>query len=207
MRFMHVDVPFPAPLCWPRMRTSQLSRLMRASVPVLFAAALLLGAPVLSAQTFAVGAGGGLLNDAGSAEDLENFSTGAGFGYVEMILEPGVRIQARYTRLQLPPSATGGPDIDVDAATLSVSYLFREEWWQGGFVAGGGGYFLKPKSPGEGQTATDPRQSVYGWHGGLLSVFMVSEKVDVRLEAIGHLIRDASRRKPIVVAASVSWKF
>lgn len=189
------------------MSTPRVPRLARASILALVSSALLLAAPVLSAQTFALGAGGGILNDSGSAEDLESFSTGAGFGFVEVILEPGIRMQARYTRMQLPPSAAGGPDIDVDAATISVSYLFREEWWQGGFVAGGGGYFLKPKSPGEGQTATDPRQNVFGWHGGLLSVFSVSPKVDVRLEAIGHLVRDAARRKPIVVAAAVCWKF
>ena len=30
---------------------------------------------------------------------------------------------------------------------------------------------------------------------------------DVRLEAVGHLIRDVSRRKPIVISAAVAWKF
>ena len=65
-----------------------------------------------------------------------------------MTLEPGVLMQARYTRMQLPPSAENGPDIDVDAATLTIAYLFKEDWWQAGFVAGGGGYFLNPKDPG-----------------------------------------------------------
>ena len=59
-------------------------------------------------------AGGGILNDTGSAENLKNFSTGAGFGFVEVTLEPGIRMQARYTRMLLPPSAENGPDIDVD---------------------------------------------------------------------------------------------
>lgn len=189
------------------MKTPLRSRPGRAALLALLPAALLLLAPAAPAQIFAVGAGGGLLNDAGSGEDLENFSTGAGFGYVEMVLEPGIRLQARYTRMLLPPTASNGPEIDVDAATVSVAYLWKEDWWEGGFVVGGGGYFLSPRTPGEGQAATDPKQNVFGWNGGLLTVFTVSQKVDLRLEATGHLIRDVSRRKPIVVAASVSLKF
>ena len=121
------------------------------------------------AQTFAIGAGGGILNDTGSAANLDNFSTGAGYGFVEMKLEPGVLMQARYTRMQLPPWAENGPDIDVDAATLTMAYLFKEDWWQAGFVAGRGGYFLNPKDPGPGQAVTDRDESVFGLTSRLLT--------------------------------------
>lgn len=163
--------------------------------------------PSASAQVFAVGAGGGIVNDEGSAENLKNFSSGAGFGFVEMALEPGLLMQARYSRLRLPPTAQDGPDVNVDAATLSIAYLFQEAWWQGGFVVGGGGYWLRPKTPGAGQVVTDPSQSVFGLNGGLLTIFTVNNRFDVRLEAIGHLVRDASRRKPIVVSAAFAYKF
>jgi len=107
----------------------------------------------------------------------------------------------------LPPTAENGPDIDVDAVTLSIAYLFKEDWWQAGFVVGGGGYFLNPKDPGTGQVVTDPSESVFGLNGGLLTLFTVSRKVNIRLEAVGHLIRDTSRRKPVVVSAAVAWRF
>lgn len=189
------------------MNTPRPSRSTRPALLALLSAALLAFASPALAQTFAVGAGGGLLNDAGSAENLKNFSTGAGYGFAEVSLESGVAMQARYTRMKLPPTAANGPDIDVDAATLTVSYLFRENWWRAGFVAGAGGYFLRPRNPGEGQVATDPKESVFGLNGGLLTVFDVNRNLDVRMEAVGHLIRDVSRRKPIVISVAAAWKF
>jgi hypothetical protein len=189
------------------MNAPQSSRSARAVLLALLPAVLLVLAPAAPAQTFAIGAGGGILNDTGSAENLKSFSTGAGFGFVEIALEEGLFMQARYTRMQLPPTAQSGPDIDVDAVSLSIAYLFREDWWQAGFVAGGGGYFLRPKSPGAEQVVTDPNESVFGWNGGLLTVFAVNRNIDFRLEAVGHLVRDVSRRKPVIVSAAVAWRF
>ena len=190
------------------MRSLRPSRLARAALLALLPATLLAVAPAASAQKSSLGAGGGILNDAGSAENLKNFSTGSGHAFVEMSLDPGIVMQARYTRMLLPPTAESGPDIDVDAATLSIAYLFKEDWWQAGLVAGGGGYFLRPRAPGAGQQVeTDPRESVFGLHGGLLTVFTVNRRIDLRVEAIGHLIRDVSRRKPVIVSAAVAFRF
>ncbi len=189
------------------MKTPHASRPARAVLLALLPVALLVAAPAAPAQTFGVGAGGGILNDAGSAENLNNFSTGAGFGYAEMVLDEGVLLQARYTRMKLPASAENGPNIDVDSATLSIAYLFNEDWWRAGFVGGAGGYWLHPKKPGEGQVATDQAESVAGLCGGLLTIFNIDRRLDIRLEATGHLMRDVNRRKPVVVAASVTWKF
>lgn len=189
------------------MNSHRLSRRLRAATLVLHSAAVLATAPAAVGQTFAIGAGGGLLNDEGSAENLKNFSTGAGYGFVELALDSGVLMQARYTRMRLPASVENGPDIDVDAATLSIAYLFHEDWWQAGFVAGGGGYWLGPKAPGAGQVVTDESTSRFGWNGGVLAIFAAGRNLDLRVEAVGHLIRDPSRRKPIVVSAAVAWKF
>ena len=204
---MHIDAPFSVPLSCRRMKAPRLPRPGLAALLLSLAAASVLVGPAATAQTFAIGAGGGILNDTGSAANLDNFSTGAGYGFVEMKLEPGVLMQARYTRMQLPPSAENGPDIDVDAATLTIAYLFKEDWWQAGFVMGGGGYFLNPKDPGPGQVATDPDESVFGLTGGLLTVFTVNRKIDIRLEAVGHLLRDSNSRKPVIVSAAVAWRF
>ena len=189
------------------MNATRLTRLLRAALLALLPVASLAVAPRAGAQVFAVGAGGGILNDEGSAESLKSFSTGAGYGFVEVALEPGLLMQARYTRMRLPASGANGPEIDVDAATLSIAYLFREDWWQGGFVLGGGGYWLGPRDPGPGQVVTDESTSRLGWNGGLLTIFSLGRNADVRLEAVGHLIRDENRRKPVVVSAAVAWRF
>jgi hypothetical protein len=189
------------------MRPPHPSRPARAALLALLPAVLLLAAPAARAQTFGVGAGGGILNDAGSAEDLKNFSTGAFFAYGEMVLDEGILMQVRYTRMQLPPSGENGPNIDVDAATITIAYLFNQDWWRAGFVAGAGGYWLNPRSPSEGQVETDRAQSVSGLTGGLLTIFAVNPRLDIRLEAMGNLIRDENRRKPVIVGASVTWKF
>ena len=207
MRDMLIDAPFRVPLSCRRMRSPHASRPARAALLALLPALFLLVAPAAPAQTFGLGAGGGILNDAGSAEDLENFSTGAFFAYGEMVLDEGILMQVRYTRMQLPPSGENGPRIDVDSATITIAYMFNQDWWKAGFVAGAGGYWLNPKSPGEGQVQTDRAQSVSGLTGGLLTIFSVNARFDIRLEAMGNLIRDENRRKPVVVGASATWKF
>ncbi len=204
---MHIDAPFSVPLSCRRMKAPRSPRLARAALLFLSAAASVFVGSAASAQTFAVGAGGGILNDTVSAANLDNFSTGAWYGFAEMTLDPGILMQARYTRMQLPPSAENGPEIDVDAATLSIAYLFKEDWWQAGFVMGGGGYFLHPKNPGPGQVVTDPDESVFGLNGGLLTVFTVNRKFNIRLEAVGHLLRDTNSRKPVIFSAALAWKF
>jgi hypothetical protein len=189
------------------MNVSHLPRRARTVLLALLPAALLATAPAAPAQTFAVGAGGGILNDTGSAANLDNFSTAAWHAFAEMKLDEGIVMQARYTRMLLPPTAENGPDVDLDAATLTIGYLFKEDWWQGGFVVGGGGYWLRPKDPGPDQVVTDPAESVFGLSGGLVTIFTVNRKFDIRLEAIGHLLRDESSRKPVVVSLAVGWKF
>lgn len=164
-------------------------------------------APAATAQTFAVGAGGGVVNDTETLKSIDDFSTGAGFVYVESVLEPLVRLQGRYTRMSLPPAAEGGSDTDVDAATLTVSYLLNEGWWRAGFVGGVGAYFLSGQTVGLDQVPRETNESVFGWNGGLLTVFNVNRSWDVRVEAVWHLIQDEAKRKPLVLGASVSWKF
>lgn len=183
------------------------SRPARAVLLALLLVSLLALAPGAAAQTFALGAGGGVVNDTESLESVDNFSTGAWFAYVDASLEHGVLLQGRYTSISLPPPAGGGFDTDVDAATLSVAYLFNEGWWRAGFVGGIGAYFLRSQAVGLDQVMRETKESVFGWNGGLLTVFTVNRRWDIRIEAIGHLIQDEAKRKPIVASASVSYRF
>lgn len=189
------------------MRASRPAPRAQAVLPAFLAFALLALAPAAGAQTFALGAGGGVVNDTESLKSVDDFSTGAGHAYLEAILQPGVHLQGRYTRMTLPPAAEGGFDTDVDAATVTVAYLFNEGWWKAGFVGGVGAYFLKSQVVGLDQVARSTSESVFGWNGGLLTVFTVNRRWDVRVEGVWHLIQDEAKRKPLVVSASVSWKF
>ena len=189
------------------MNASVPSRHARAVLPVLLHVSLLLVAFAAPAQTFGLGAGGGIVNDSKTLESLDDFSTGAGYAYLEMLRQPSVLLQGRYTRMSLPPAAEGGFDTDVDAATLSVAYLFNEGWWKAGFVGGAGAYFLRSQTVSLDQIPTDTKESVFGFNGGLLTIFAVSPRLDVRLEANWHLIQDEDKRQPLVVSASATWKF
>lgn len=189
------------------MKASRTARFAQAFLPALLVLVSLVISPAASAQAFAVGAGGGVVNDTESLRSVDDFSTGAGYAYLEAVLQPGVHLQGRYTRMKLPPSYAGGFDTDVDAATVSVAYLFNEGWWRAGFVGGVGAYFLRSRVGGLDGSITDTSESVFGGNGGLLTVFTVDRRWDVRLEGNWHLIQDDARRKPLVVSASVSWKF
>ena len=54
---------------------------------------------------------------------------------------------------------------------------------------------------------TDQAENVFGLNGGLITIFTVNRSLDLRLEAIGHLIRDVNNRKPVIVSAAVAYRF
>jgi hypothetical protein len=165
---------------------------------------------------FAVGAGGFSVNDTGRS--TETFSTGGFHAFFEVALDPGVLLQARYERFQLPGSASSSPfqpaalapRIQVDAGNVTVGYVFREAWWEAGLFAGIGLYGLRPRPPEAGQTAVDVRETVFGWNGGTLLVFQLARRWDLRVEAAGYLLR-ANRSddslKLLQLGGSVAYHF
>lgn len=182
-------------------------RLPRPARAALLALVLLVFAPGATAQSFAVGGGGGVLADTKELEKVDDFSESAFFGYVEVTLDPGVILQGRYTRMTLPPLSENPFETDVDAATLSVAYLFNDGWWRAGFIGGVGAYFLRGQTAGLDQIVRETKESVFGLNVGLLTVFSVNRRWDVRVEAVGHFIKDEAQRKPLIASASVSYRF
>jgi hypothetical protein len=167
---------------------------------------------------FAVGAGGSFISDGGRPANVKAFSTGGYHVFGEIVLDPGVLLQVRYesflvpgqappsTPLQ-PPSGAGSPRVRVSAGNISAGYLFRETWWQAGLFGGVGVYNLSPHTPEAGQVPADVSETVFGWHGGVLTVFQVQKRVDLRLEAAAYLLRSDSTHKPVRVGASVAYHF
>ncbi len=176
-----------------------------------------IGPPRTQQFPFAVGVGGEWVTDNGSVGDVKAFSNGGFHAFGEVVLESGVVFQLRYMSFALPgtpvvpPFGTGevttAPDVRVKAGLASVGYLFREAWWDGGFVAGVGVYDLNPKPLGEGQSSVDVKETVVGWHAGLVSAFHVATHWDLRLEANFFLIRTDANHKPITLGGSVAYHF
>lgn len=175
----------------------------------LLAALALATAPAASAQTFAVGLGGSVVNDTGTAANVGGFDfTGFhAFGELTFDRSRNVLLQVRYSRFGLPRGADDAPNLRVDAGLLSMGYFFQDAWWRAGFQAGLGVYHVVPKPLEPGQSRFDPREDVVGWHGGLVSVFDVSSRVDVRVEAIFHSLRTAQGHRPIFLTGVVAYRF
>jgi hypothetical protein len=193
-------------------------------LPLLFAPAfvLLVGAPAAFAQVaparqqdlpFAVGAGGFTVSDTGRAADVKSFSKGGFHVFGEVVLEPGLVLQLRYQRFTLPGQpipfspSTAAPDVRVDGGAASVGYLYRESWWDAGLCAGVGVYGLSPMTPGPGETSADVKETVVGWHAGVLTVFHVAAHVDLRVEAAATLLRTDASHKPITLGGSLAYHF
>ncbi|HEX7613659.1 MAG TPA: hypothetical protein VF554_00135 [Thermoanaerobaculia bacterium] len=166
---------------------------------------------------FALGAGGFAATDTGRAADVKAFSTGGFRVFADVELETGVILQARYENFLLPgsavtppplqPPAGDSPRVKVNGGSLSVGYLFRETWWQAGLVAGVGVFGLSPRAPEGNQVATDVEETVIGWHAGLLTIFQLGNRWDLRIEGTGYLLRTNASHKPVLVGASLAYHF
>ncbi len=88
-----------------------------------------------------------------------------------------------------------------------MGYHFREEWFTAGIYAGLGVYRLVPRDPNADQTATDPKETVFGWTGSLMAGFTLTPSWQLRLEGSGHLIRSGIKHDPIILSAAVAYRF
>jgi hypothetical protein len=194
-----------------------------ARAPALVALLVALSSPAVAQTTrleefpFAVGAGGFAVTDTGRTADVKAFSNRGWHAFGEVVLEPGIVLQFRYMNFSLPgtPAAptlgvgavTSAPDVRVNAGLASVGYLFREPWWDAGLFGGVGVYGLNPKTPSSDQTSTDVKETVIGWHAGLVTAFHVAAHWDLRVEAAAYLLRTDANHKPITLGGSVAYHF
>lgn len=186
-------------------------RVSRRTVPrvlgVLALLAACLPAAPSSAQSFAVGAGGAVVNDLGSVARVSGFEFWGAHAFGELRLEPYVLLQARASRFTIGGSGTGAPNIRISAGTLTAGYLFSEEWFHAGIFGGLGFYFLRPSTPGPDEEIIDREENSFGWTGGLLAIFDIGPRWELRLEGSGHVIRSETRRKPILIGIGFAHRF
>ena len=182
-------------------------RILRRALAPAFLLAALVAPARLHGQSFALGGGVSVVNDVGSAAITSGFQTWGGHAFGELVLDKGVVFQLRASRFTVRGSGSGAPNIPITAATATVSYLFGEEWFKAGLFAGLGGYFLRPNSPGPGEEVVDENEDAFGWTGGLVTIFEMGAKWDLRLEGAGHLIRTSASRKPLEIGIGVAYHF
>jgi len=116
-------------------------------------------------------------------------------------------VQLRAQRFGLPGTEPDAPNLLVDAGSLTVSSLFKEDWFQFGFYGGAGVYRLVPRDLEPGQTAADVKESAFGWTGALVTIFDLGPRWDLRVEGAGHLIRTNVSHTPILITAGIGYRF
>jgi hypothetical protein len=174
-----------------------------------------IGPPQTQEFPFAVGVGGDWVTDNGRASDVKAFANGGFHAFGEIVLENGIALQARYMSFELPGTPVtppfgapaSAPNVRVNAGLASVSYLFRENWWDAGLFGGVGVYALSPETPTGNQTSADVKETVIGWHGGVMAAFRVATHWDLRLEVTAYLLRTDANHKPITVGSSLAYHF
>lgn len=178
----------------------------------LLSLALLLASGPAAAQSFAVGAGGSLLSDQGNEVRDTSFDRGAGFLFGELVLGgsgfwQSTSLQFRWTIFSLPGGVPDAPSLSANSWLMLVSYRFREDWWQAGFIGGFGLYHFSPNPPAPGQVVADPNQTVAGFLLGVETVFQLSRQFDARLEFSGQLPLAEYNHRILSLSASVAYHF
>ena len=159
------------------------------------------------AQVFAVGGGGTLSNDGSSTAGPSSFSKGGYFGFLELQLERSAAIQLRAGKFRLPGKLSDSPDISVTEASLTISYLFKEDWFEAGFYGGGGIFRVVPDGPTALQSPADLRENVWGLKGGVLTVVHLVKNFELRLEGGVTYLAATYTHSPIVLGAGLSYRF
>lgn len=205
---VRVDAPLDVPLSSLAMNPRKPGPRPLAFLAALLALAIAGASTPALAQSWGVGVGGALVDDVGNegkpSGTLESSELHA---FAELWIEPGTYLQIRYARLELPGTVEGSPEVRVNAAEVTASYLFREEWWEGGFFGGIGGYRLDPCSPEGEQVVVDEKEDAFGLTGGLLMVVRVMRNFDVRVEGRIRWIAADVERTPISIGASLAYRF
>jgi hypothetical protein len=183
------------------------SRFRRLLISGVLSIALVSVAAPSRAQVFAVGGGGTLSNDGANTGGPSSFSKGGYFGFLEMQLELDTAIQLRGGKFRLPGKLTGSPDLTVTEASLTISYLFKENWFEAGFYGGGGIFRVVPDDPTAIQSPADLRENVWGLKGGVLTVVHLVKNFDLRLEGGVTYLAATYTHSPIVLGAGLSYRF
>jgi hypothetical protein len=163
--------------------------------------------PTAEAQTYSAGAVGSIIYSGGSGSSLSNFGTWGAHGFLEWEFEPGTRVGMRGGSFGLPGTTETSPNLRVDDLQFVVTYVFKDAFADVGFSGGSGIFRIRPREPEAGQIATDPDENRFGLTVGLVSLFHLSRRWDLRLEGTLHYIFSDDRKSPIFIGGGLAYNF
>ncbi|HZI66000.1 MAG TPA: hypothetical protein VFF17_05490 [Thermoanaerobaculia bacterium] len=172
-------------------------------------------------EDWGVGASIGLVNDVERRFRLEDFESGDFNGWVDFKLEPQVVLRGTLGSMETSGDNAGRVfeidgedvvlrelDVEIDYATIGVSYLFWEGDYTSGIFGGIGGYKVNPEPTSDDITdLRDFHETVFGWHLGLDGDLRVLARLSIVGRVTFHKIRSETGRSLLTANAGAVFRF
>ncbi|MFN2634279.1 MAG: hypothetical protein ABR610_12765 [Thermoanaerobaculia bacterium] len=193
----------------------------RVRILVLAAGALLWGLPAF-AQTWALGASLGTVNDVSHKFSFEEFRSRDLSVWGEFSLDERVQLRGTYGSLRTTGAnsnrvVTDGTGVNflapelrsrVDYGTIGVSYEFWEGDYTSGLFGGLGGYRIKPdRAPAGFESFADPKETVLGFHVGIDGSLRVWRHLSVVGRLTVHAFKSGESRAILTADGGLTYRF
>lgn len=199
-------------------------KIVRSLLPLSFvvAAALVVPAATVRAQSFGVGGSAGIVNDVDPySEAFQGFKWGEATGWFEYRMEKYTVLRLTYGSMWTQQSASQSvvptsegdvtlPKLDenIQYGIVSVDYLFWEGFFTSGLFGGVGWYGIRPDPVPPGVEAyADEHENVFGWHAGVDGDFQVMRQLSVVLRFTYHNIAAHPHRQFVNADGGVVFRF
>jgi hypothetical protein len=159
-------------------------------------------------RSFGVGATVAAVNDVGSQFRLDAFDTTDANAWFEYHSTAYVVLRGTFGSMKAPGSDPATrPDDRIRYGTISVAYPFPENDWTSSLFAGFGGYQIRPDSLRSGDTAQDPRQTVFGFHVGADSDLRLVGGLSLVGRVTVHFIQADAHRTLLTAGGGLMYRF
>ena len=193
---------------------------IRKILSIAFVAAGVLSARA-GAEDWGIGASLGLVNDVERRIRLDEFDPSDVNVWVDFRLEDHVVLRGTFGSMETSGDNGGriveldGEDVvlpelevEIDYATVGVSYQFWEGDYTSGIFGGIGGYKVNPEpSPDDITNLRDFHETVFGWHVGLDGDLRVLARLSIVGRITFHKIRSETGRSLLTANAGAVFRF
>lgn len=173
------------------------------------------------AEDWGIGASLGLVNDVERRIRLDEFDPSDVNVWVDFRLEDHVVLRGTFGSMETSGDNAGriveldGEDVvlpelevEIDYATVGVSYQFWEGDYTSGIFGGIGGYKVNPEpSPEDITNLRDFHETVFGWHVGLDGDLRVLARLSIVGRITFHKIRSETGRSLLTANAGAVFRF
>ena len=193
---------------------------IRKILSIAFVAAGVLSARA-GAEDWGIGASLGLVNDVERRIRLDEFDPSDVNVWVDFRLEDHVVLRGTFGSMETSGDNAGriveldgedvvlpGLEVEIDYATVGVSYQFWEGDYTSGIFGGIGGYKVNPEpSPEDITNLRDFHETVFGWHVGLDGDLRVLARLSIVGRITLHKIRSETGRSLLTANAGAVFRF